>query len=216
MNSRHALCATLVLACAGPAMALELTVRAHLPDGRPLGQTVVLVESAGADPTHEDRAEAVIDQVNRSFVPHISAIRAGTMVRFPNHDDIRHHVYSFSDAKTFELPLYKGTPAEPVEFGTPGIVTLACNIHDWMLAFVYVTESDWFTVAGDDGVAVLPVADHDRYTVTVWHPHLGQETAGKVFEVVRDGRHAVTLDVEIEETGEPRSRRLRRGANRYR
>ena len=96
------------------------------------------------------RKTAVMDQKNRMFIPHVLAVQTGTAVRFPNSDDIRHHVYSFSPAKPFQLPLYKGTPANPVVFDAPGVVTLGCNIHDQMSAFIVVVDTPYFERTGGE------------------------------------------------------------------
>ena len=119
------------------ANAADLVVRVKRSDGTPVAQAVVIVDADPAKHSSKPRPESIVDQIDRQFAPHVAIVRTGTMVRFPNHDNIRHHVYSFSKAKTFELPLYKGTPADPVKFDMPGIVTMACNIHDWMLGYVY-------------------------------------------------------------------------------
>ncbi|MEX0900713.1 MAG: methylamine utilization protein [Gammaproteobacteria bacterium] len=206
----------LILLAMHPALAAagELRVSVHDADGKPLDQAVVVVDTGqrGAAP----EGGVVIDQVNRMFVPHVSVIPTGTAVSFPNRDDIRHHLYSFSAAKTFELSLYKGTPAEPVVFDQAGIVTLACNIHDWMLGFVYVTDHAASTVTGEDGIAQFTVPDRAHYRVTVWHPTLGPDTEG----IVRDVLHADSADigVVVAAAADPErgSRRLRRGAGKYR
>ena len=194
--------------------ATALSVVVHGADGAPLDQAVVIVDAG--DSTETAPATAVIDQVNRMFVPHVSVVRTGTAVSFPNRDDIRHHLYSFSAAKTFELPLYKGTPAEPVIFDNRGIVTLACNIHDWMLAFVYVTDAPTFVVTGEDGRAAFDLPSRDQYSVTVWHPSLGPEAEGRVSVVSSDGRTPLELRVELAAETERGARRLRRGPGRYR
>jgi hypothetical protein len=91
---------------------------------------------------------------------------------------VRHQVYSFSPAKVFELPLYAGTQAKPVVFDKPGVVVLGCNIHDWMVGYVYVSESPWFVKTAADGTAVLRELPPRHYTVRVWHPLLeGAESA---------------------------------------
>lgn len=213
MNFRFLLAAFLAAAPMS-ASAAELRVIVHDSNGAPLDQAVVIVDAGlGRDTA---RSTAVIDQVNRMFVPHVSVVRTGTAVSFPNRDDIRHHLYSFSEAKTFELPLYKGTPAEPVIFDQAGIVTLACNIHDWMLGFVYVTDSPSFVVTGEDGRADFVLPEQSKYRVTVWHPSLGPETVGRVSEVPSAGEASLTLRMELAAETQRGSRRLRRGPGRYR
>jgi plastocyanin len=131
-----------------------------IPDGRPLPLV---------------RRSAVMDQKNRMFIPHVLAVQTGTTVRFPNSDDIHHHVYSFSPAKTFQLPLYKGTPAKPVLFDKSGVVTLGCNIHDQMSAFILVVDTPFFEKTGDDGRAALRDVSPGRYTLHVWYPDMRDE-----------------------------------------
>ncbi len=127
--------AALVVGFCGLAAMRAGTVNVAVIDsqGAPVRDAVVYAEPVGAKPGARSHS-AVIDQVNQQFVPYVSAIQVGTAVTFPNHDNIRHHVYSFSPAKKFELPLYAALPAEPILFDREGIVTLGCNIHDWMLA----------------------------------------------------------------------------------
>jgi plastocyanin len=156
-------------------------VRATVRDqrGRPVEDAVVVAVAetpVAAPPTRPMRD--VVDQINKEFVPYVKVVLVGTAVSFPNKDDIRHHVYSFSPAKTFELPLYAGTPANPVVFDRPGVVTIGCNIHDWMIAHVYVSESPWFGKTGADGRARLEGLPRGRYAVRVWHPRMsGSERA---------------------------------------
>jgi len=121
------------------------------------------------------RKTAVMDQKNRAFVPHVLPIQTGTSVRFPNSDDIRHQVYSFSPAKTFQLPLYTGTPANPIVFDKPGVATLGCNIHDRMTAYIVVVDTPYFAVTEKGGKATLKDVSGGRYVIHVWHPDLKPE-----------------------------------------
>jgi hypothetical protein len=82
-------------------------------------------------------------------------------------------VYSFSPAKKFELRLYKGTPAAPVVFDQPGLVTLGCNIHDWMVAYVDVVATPYFAQADEAGRVALAALPSGTYRLEVWHPRLG-------------------------------------------
>ena len=127
-------------------------------------------QPVGARPA--GKRTAVVDQINQQFVPYVSAVQVGTAVTFPNHDNVRHHVYSFSPAKKFELPLYAGIPAEPVVFDREGIVTLGCNIHDWMLAYVAVLGTPYFQITRDDGRVSLRNLPAGSYHVQVWQPRM--------------------------------------------
>lgn len=117
---------------------------------------------------------ANMDQKNRVFVPHVLPIQTGTWVQFPNSDDIRHQVYSTSPAKKFQLPLYKGKPAYPVQFNTPGVVLLGCNIHDWMSAYIVVVDTPYFALA-DGRRATLNDVEPGEYAIHLWHPKMSDE-----------------------------------------
>ncbi|MDZ7829673.1 MAG: hypothetical protein U5K33_09385 [Halofilum sp. (in: g-proteobacteria)] len=93
-------------------------------------------------------------------------------MRFPNSDETRHHVYSFSEAKTFELQLYAARDADPVVFDRAGVVTLGCNIHDWMLGYLLVLDTPAFDRTGNEGRARCPICPPGRYRVELWHPRL--------------------------------------------
>jgi plastocyanin len=129
---------------------------------------IYALPASGKLPPAAPRA-AVMDQINKEFVPFVIPVQLGAPVTFPNKDNIRHHVYSFSPAKTFDLKLYSGKPANPVVFDKPGPVALGCNIHDWMVGFVYVVESPWFAKTAKTGAAKLDLSDGE-YDLKVWHP----------------------------------------------
>jgi plastocyanin len=154
---------------------------------------VVAIPLDGPLPEAAPPSQIAIDQVDKEFVSRVTVIRVGTSVAFPNRDQIRHQVYSFSAPKRFELPLYAGTPATPIQFDRPGVVTLGCNIHDWMLGYVYVAASPWFAKSGGDGVAVIGDLPKGRYRLQVWHPRLAQAE-----ELTRE----VTVDDALNETFE--------------
>ncbi len=121
----------LCLGCAAWAASVQVDVQDAA--GQPLGGAVVFLESAEARRLVKPLAEQEMSQENKQFVPEVRVLTVGTELRFPNRDTVRHHVYSFSPAKKFELKLYTGTPATPVRFDQPGVVVLGCNIHDQMV-----------------------------------------------------------------------------------
>ncbi|WP_228218250.1 hypothetical protein [Aromatoleum toluclasticum] len=162
-----------------PALAGEVRATVRDRDGKPVADAVVVaVPAGGAAGAGNPPGVAEEDQRNKEFVPYVLAVQVGTRVHFPNNDNIRHHVYSFSPPKTFELPLYSGTPTAPVLFDKPGVVILGCNIHDWMVGYIYVSESPHFAKTGADGKATLGGLPGGDYTLRVWHPQLeGSEQA---------------------------------------
>lgn len=115
---------------------------------------------------------AVILQKDRMFAPLVTVIRRGQAVRFPNEDRTRHHVYSVSQAKRFEIPLYARQEPPPVVFETAGVIVLGCNIHDHMLGYLFVLDAPYFAKSDASGRVTLPALPGGDYTVQVWHPGL--------------------------------------------
>jgi plastocyanin len=151
----------------------EIAARVIDEQGRPVADAVVVAVPATGGLQFPTRPRAdVVDQVDKEFIPKVQAVLVGTSIKFPNNDNVRHHVYSFSAAKRFELPLYAGVPAEPVLFDKPGIVVMGCNIHDWMIGYVYVSESPYFAKTGKDGKATLTDLPPRAYVLRVWHPQM--------------------------------------------
>jgi plastocyanin len=150
---------------------LRATVRDEA--GVPLADAVVVAVPEGAARSLAPRGHVEqIEQIDLEFVPGVKAIQAGTSVSFPNRDKVRHHVYSFSAPKRFDLPLYSGTPPQPVLFDVPGVVTIGCNIHDWMIGYLYVAESPYFAKSDAAGAARIAELPPGRYAVRVWHARL--------------------------------------------
>lgn len=148
---------------------LEVTVQDK--SGAMAADAVVYAQRKGA-PSASVKRQTLVDQRDKQFIPYVTAVQVGTAISFPNSDKIRHHVYSLSPAKRFELPLYAGVPAAPVVFDKAGFVTLGCNIHDWMIAYVAVVATPYFKVTGGEGRATLQGLPAGDYTVRAWQPSL--------------------------------------------
>ena len=161
---------TLVALWATAATAAPFQMRFVGVDGQPIGGTVVTLRSTDGNRPLAKPVSAVMDQIDRQFVPHVLVIPVGSKVVFPNSDTVSHQVYSFSPARKFQLPLYSGKPYPPVLFDKEGIVTLGCNIHDQMRAYVYVVEAQYYARADHDGRWSVPDVQPGQYTLTIWHP----------------------------------------------
>lgn len=213
---------TLVLAfAAGLAQAQTAEIAATVTDqqGRPVADAVLIAVPVDGNMRPPQRPrEGSVDQVDKEFFPRVSIVMVGASVTFPNHDDVRHQVYSFSQAKRFELPLYAGVPAQPIIFDKPGVVVLGCNIHDWMVGYVYVSESPFFAKTGRDGKATLTELPLRAYIVRVWHPQLeGSEGAThRTIDVSRERRVEAAWTLKLKQ--EVRVRRAptaERGGAKY-
>jgi plastocyanin len=191
-------------ACLAGAFALfdahAAAVTANVVDkaGRPVAGAVVVLEPIGARPPVKPMSGVEISQAKRTFMPDVTVVTVGTPVTFPNLDTVRHQVYSFSPAKTFELKLYAGTPSTPVVFDKPGVVVLGCNIHDLMSAWVVVVDTPYHARSGDGGKARFDGVPAGSYRMRAWHRGLDADAAWASANVTVAG---VDLDATIRVEG---------------
>jgi hypothetical protein len=163
----------LVAASAWPALAAELTVVLRTPSGRPVPDAVVSLYPGGRPaPLAPPRGPYRIGQRNTQFQPSVLIVPVGGQVAFPNYDSFRHHVYSFSPAKRFELKLYAREQDRTVRFDRAGVVPLGCNIHDQMTAFVNVADTGLVAQSDAAGRIVFPNVPAGPLVARLWHPYL--------------------------------------------
>ena len=161
--------------------------------GKPLPEVAITAAALSPRPgAHGPAPEpAIMDQRNLAFVPQLLVVGVGAEVQFPNNDTVSHQVYSFSPAKRFQLPLYKGAQHRPVDFDKPGLVVLGCNIHDQMVGYIYVTEAGYYgksDAAGALHLSNLPAGD---YTLSWWNPYIA-DAPGQMTRTVHVAEHEPT------------------------
>ena len=181
---------------AAPANASVLSVRVLDAAGRPVRDAVVTLYPSGQSRAPRPVGRTVISQKNLAFHPFVTIVPVGADVSFPNLDDTKHHVYSFSPAKKFELKLFAKDQSRTVHFDKPGVVALGCNIHDQMSAFIVVTNSAWTVRTNVQGMAVFNDAPDAAGRVTVWHPYL-RAPANMVQQSVGAGQHGLGFRVAL-------------------
>lgn len=196
--------------------AAELTILFTDTDGNAVENVVVEVVSPTGPLPENWVLSGMMDQIDKEFVNPVLAVVQGSLVSFPNSDDIHHHVYSYSDTKRFELPLYTGDSADPVLFDRAGVAVVGCNIHDWMVGYVYVGESHLMAVSDVSGRAELLLPAADEYRVKIWHARVNVRDIDRVHVLtpVRSGNTTIAIQLDLE-----RDRRIRRapvsGRQRY-
>ncbi|MBV8165668.1 MAG: methylamine utilization protein [Alphaproteobacteria bacterium] len=169
----------------------ELTVLVSDADGRPVADAVVTLAPRSPEATvvaaHAPALppRVVIDQRNETFIPYVQIVPRGGEVAFSNSDQTRHHVYSFSPVKAFEFVLAPGESSAPVRLERIGVVAVGCNIHDRMVAYLYVTDQPWAAQTDSQGRAVFHDLAEGSYMLHSWHPRL------------RPGRPEPTQPVEL-------------------
>jgi len=185
------------LVLAAPLGAAPLTVRVVDPSGRPVRDAVVtLYPLGGAARAPRPGGHFVVSQQNIQFHPFLTIVPVGADVSFPNLDNTKHHVYSFSPAKRFELKLFAKDQSRTVHFDKPGVIALGCNIHDQMSAFIVVTDSAWTARTNGQGVAAFGDAPNAPGRVTVWHAYL-RAPGGMTQQAIAAGQRSANFSVRL-------------------
>jgi plastocyanin len=163
---------------------------------------VILIDAPGAAAPRPQGGLTMVQQ-NMKFAPFVMIAPVGSEVSFPNRDIARHHVYSFSPTKPFELKLYGKEQAAPnIRFDKAGIVAVGCNIHDSMVAFIRVVSTPFAAKTDAAGRARLTGMANGGATLKVWHPYLkapGNETS----RPIALSANAATLTVDVEMRAAP-------------
>jgi plastocyanin len=184
------------IALAAPVGATALTVRVVDSSGRPVHDAVVTLYPAQGGRVPRPSGRYVISQQNLQFHPFLTIVPVGADVSFPNFDNTKHQVYSFSPAKTFELKLFAKDQSRTVHFDKAGVVALGCNIHDQMSAFIVVTDSAWTARTNGQGIAAFNDAPNASARLTVWHPYL-RAPGGKMQQSLAAGQRTASFSVRL-------------------
>ena len=175
-----------LLTASAPALAATLRLQIADQGGQPLGDAVAALYPDGGDakPVAAPR-DHFVDQKDETFLPLVEIVTVGDAVIFRNSDRTRHHVYTFSPLGQFEFVLKPNESSAPVKLQKPGVIPVGCNIHDFMINYLFVTDSRWAAKSDAQGVATLNDVPSGTYTVKWWHPRQ------------RPGAQAVTQTVTV-------------------
>ncbi len=194
MRSRFLLAAAVAL-IASPSLALDLAVTVKGDDGLPLANAVVVVRPASGAAAGQPIRFAwplKMTQQNIAFDPYVLIVPVGSTVGFPNKDKVRHHVYSFSATKSFELKLYGQQEERTVTFDKAGVAPLGCNIHDSMIGYIFVTDSAFSAKSDASGQVLIRSIPAGAASVSVWHPDM-KARAPMSTPMAASGRQVVVL-----------------------
>ena len=184
------------LALAAPLCAAPISVRVVDSGGHPVRDAVVTFYPSAGSRSPRASERYVVSQQNLQFHPFLTIVPVGADISFPNFDNTKHHVYSFSAAKRFELKLFAKDQSRTVHFDKPGVVALGCNIHDQMSAFIVVTDSAWTARTNGQGVAAFADAPNVAGRLTVWHPSL-RAPGGMMQQSLAAGQHSARFAVRL-------------------
>ena len=199
-----ALSALVLLGHALETRAATLEVDVRNVQGDVVRDAAVYAEPAnGLAPFKPNNPE--IQQKGRKFLPLMTVVQTGSEIAFPNNDTVRHHVYSFSPAKPFELKLYSGTPGNPVKFDKPGTVVIGCNIHDQMIAYIQVVNTPYFALSGEASKARIADLPPGKYKVRAWHFQLASGAAVPEKEITV-GKEDLAVDFTLNITADAGAR----------
>ncbi len=148
------------------AMSQSATVSGTVMDGgKPVSEAVVWLSGAAKGKP----MKASIVQKGKQFLPHILVVTTGSTVDFPNRDDLFHNVFAEFNAKKFDLGMYPKGQSRKVVFDKPGVVSILCNVHSNMSAYVMVVDSPYFAKTDKSGKFSISGVASGRYVGEAWH-----------------------------------------------
>lgn len=155
-----------------PAQSHAAKFAVNTSDGFAASEVAIFLYPQNQTVAPSDIQEPVkIMQKGFAFEPRITVVKTGTRVTFPNRDQSHHHLYSFSKAHPFEFKLYKGDSPE-ITLNEAGVITMGCNIHDWMLGYVVVADTPFHGLSNKNGEVEIQGLPHGEYKIKFWHPSL--------------------------------------------
>jgi plastocyanin len=182
---------------ATPSLAYSLSVQVQTQDEKPLSNAVVYALPVTPIEPQPSPPRAVMDQKQKMFVPHVLAVPVGSLVEFPNSDDVNHYVYSFSDAKKIQLKLFKrDQETQRVLFDKAGLITLGCNIHDAMLGYIFVAPSPYVGVTNIAGTTHIEITELGEFTLMLWHERIN-ESAEKLAKKITLTETQNTFQIDL-------------------
>ena len=200
LSASLGLAALLLAALAPEARAGEIAFQVVDAKGRPVMDAVVTAYPSGpkADQVRFTGPQEMV-QRNLQFDPFVLIVPVGANVTFPNHDPVRHHVYSFSPARPFELKLYGKDETRSVRFDKAGVVALGCNIHDGMVAFIKVVDTPFAAKTDDKGQAVLKSLPAGPVQARIWHPYMkaARNEIERTVETPATGAGRETVQIDL-------------------
>ena len=207
MNHKVIILVILLIQLSSSLLAGDLDVSFRNADGEPVIDAIIEIVSPVIPVPDNWDYRGLMDQVDKEFIGNVVTIVRGSYVLFPNNDDIQHHVYSFSDNKSFDLPLYSGTDTEPVLFDVAGVTVVGCNIHDWMLGYIYVGDSHLMAKSNASGLAKINNLSPGEYTFKIWHERARRNEQFSTYQVSIPESGAASVEIEL---NLGRDRRIRR------
>jgi plastocyanin len=191
--------ATMLFASAAGAKAGELIVSIDDGHGHPVADAVIsLHREGGMEPAPRAAVTRIIDQRHETFIPYVEIFRPGDAVVFRNSDRTRHHVYSFSAAKSFEFVIAPGESAPPVTLDRAGEISVGCNIHDQMITHLFVSDAPWVARSEADGRTVFEGLAAGAYQLDVWHPQLrGGKTVPQQTIAIGDAPSTAAFSLQL-------------------
>jgi plastocyanin len=198
-----------LLMCVTPALPETISGRVDLRDSKDsavkkkdYSGVVVWLDPVAPSSQSIQPLGARMVQKDKTFIPHVLAVRAGTSVDFPNFDPIFHNAFSNYNGQLFDVGLYPPGSSRKVRFTRPGVVRVFCNIHAAMSAVIVVLNTSYFDTTKKDGTFEIPGVVPGEYNLRVFHERATQATLDEISRRVSVGAGPLALPpLSISESG---------------
>jgi hypothetical protein len=176
---------------------LRLRIVSSLPGKHRAVPSVIWLEPMAGTPalSFPPHGHYTLLQKNRTFIPHLQVIPAGSVVEFPNEDPFFHNVFSLFEGKRFDLGLYEAGSSKSVTFSRVGVSYIFCNIHPEMSAVVIALSTPLYATADIKDSVLLRGIPPGDYELHVWIEGVPRSFLEGLSRPVHFSDHAVDLGV---------------------
>ncbi|HKV06021.1 MAG TPA: carboxypeptidase regulatory-like domain-containing protein [Candidatus Acidoferrales bacterium] len=142
-----------------------------------LANAVVYVKSGLGRYRYELSQQSVaLDQKGCMYDPRVLAMTVDQTLEVKNEDPTIHNVHPMpilNHAWNKSEPV--GEPPIEAKFTKPELaIPIACNIHPWMRAFLFVFDNPYFAITPKTGTFELKNLPPGTYTIEAWHERFGK------------------------------------------
>jgi hypothetical protein len=115
-----------------------------------------------------------IDQKKCAFVPHVLVMKGGEL-KLGNTDLCLHNIHVITYAnREANKAIPAGAAPQEITLARADRVTVRCDVHKWMTAYVVVAKNPYYVVSGAGGKFRLEGVPAGHYHLKVWQESLGE------------------------------------------
>ncbi len=134
------------------------------------------------------------------FSPRAQGAMVGESVKISSNDPVLHNTHpqnAETNATIYNIALpFKGFSVTKPLPGSPGLIKVKCDAHEWMHAWIMELEHPYYATTGADGHFTIKDVPPGTYTLVAWHEAAGEKSEPVVVAAGQTAKSKITLAVK--------------------